>query len=244
MRYHDWSVNLKHQSILMTAMATTFLYTLDAGCMDITLSEIESKSEKDEELEKLRSALKHNIWPEELRSFEAHKKNIHNIGALLCKGDRIILPKELRARAMKSAHSGHIGQVAMKRIMRDFFWWPKMSSETEKFLNDCETCVLLARKNPPIPLASRDLPEGPWEIIQIDFLKVPGFGSGEFLMLVDTYSRFLFVIEMHSTNAEATNRALQEIFKWWGLPLIMQSDNGPPFQSSTFCNFWEDKGVK
>lgn len=219
------------------------LCTLDAGCMEISLSEIESASEQDEEMQNLRVALMHDVWPNDLRKYEAHKNNIHSLGALMCKGDRIILPKELRTRAMQSAHSGHIGEVAMKRIMREFFWWPRMSTETEKFIKTCETCVLLSRKNPPVPLVSRELPNGPWEIIQIDFLTVPGFGSGEFLIVVDTYSRFLFVAEMHRINADATNAALQDIFKRWGLPQIIQSDNGPPFQSSAFCNFWQEKGV-
>ncbi|XP_062557465.1 uncharacterized protein K02A2.6-like [Armigeres subalbatus] len=220
------------------------LCTLDAGCMEISLSEIEKCAEQDEEMKSLRYALEHKTWSTDLKQYEAHKKNMHSLGALICKGDRIILPKALRIKAITSAHSGHIGEVAMKRIMRDFFWWPRMGNEIEKFIKSCETCVLLSRRNPPVPLSSREMPQGPWEIIQIDFLMVPGFGTGEFLMIVDTYSRFLVVIEMHRTNADATNAALQDTFKRWGLPLIIQSDNGPPFQSSAFCNHWQEKGVR
>ncbi|XP_052561921.1 uncharacterized protein K02A2.6-like [Culex pipiens pallens] len=201
------------------------LCSLDAGCMEITMSEIESSSERDQEMELLRAALDSGSWPAELRGYEAQRNQIHKLGALLCKDDRIILPKDLRQRAMESAHGGHIGVVAMKRVLRDFFWWPQMSKQAEKFVKSCETCVLLSKRNPPVPLASRELPEGLWEILQIDFLSVPGFGSGEFLIVIDTYSRFLSVTEMQRTNADATNTALIQIFKRWGLPRIIQSDN-------------------
>lgn len=145
---------------------------------------------------------------------------------------------------MQLAHSGHIGETSMKRIMREFFWWPGMASDVEKFMKNCETCAKLSRKNPPVPLSNRELPDGPWEIIQIDFLSLPSFGTGEFLIIVDTYSRYLSVVQMKHTDAESTNAALCEVFKTWGCPKIIQSDNGPPFQSSSFIEFWENKGVR
>ncbi|XP_058827565.1 uncharacterized protein K02A2.6-like [Topomyia yanbarensis] len=145
---------------------------------------------------------------------------------------------------MTSAHGGHIGEASMKRIMREFFWWPNMSTDVVQFVKNCKTCAVLARKNPPLPLSNRVLPEGPWEIVQIDFLSIPVTGAGTLLVVVDTYSRYLTLVEMNQTDANSTNKALCQVFQTWGCPVIMQSDNGPPFQSSTFVTFWESKGVK
>ncbi|XP_062558000.1 uncharacterized protein K02A2.6-like [Armigeres subalbatus] len=221
-----------------------FLYALDIGHMDITWGEIEKFTEEDDELRRVRTALELDSWPKDLHRYEAHKKNLRYLGYLMFKDDRAILPEALRQVALRAAHGGHVGIVAMKKIMRQFFWWPGMSTATEKFVKDCEVCIQLSRKNPPIPLSSRILPDGPWEVLQVDFLKAPGFGTGDFLVVVDTYSRYLNVIEMRYTDADRTNAALCGIFKQWGYPLTIQSDNGPPFQSATFIKYWEDKGIK
>lgn len=220
------------------------LYAIDVGHMEISWEEIERETEKDDELRKVRNALQNNFWTKDLQKFEAQRKNLRFIGYLIFKDDRAVLPESLRQTAMQSAHGGHIGIVAMKKIMRQYFWWPGMSTAVENFVKGCEVCMQLSNKNPPIPLSSRLLPEGPWEVLQIDFLKVPGFGTGEFLVVVDTYSRYLFVVEMKQTDAESTNAALREVFQQWGCPLTIQSDNGPPFQSACFTRYWESIGVK
>ncbi|XP_062558328.1 uncharacterized protein K02A2.6-like [Armigeres subalbatus] len=221
-----------------------FLFALDTGSLDLTWEEIENASETDAENQLLRTAIELDQWPPELRKFEAQKKYLHSLGFLIFKDNRIILPEALRQRAMQTAHGGHIGEVTMKRIMREYFWWPRMSSEVECFVKKCETCIRLSRKNPPVPLSSRELPDGPWQILQVDFLSIPGFGSGEFLVIVDTFSRYISVVEMRHMDAESTNAALCEVFQLWGCPLILQSDNGPPFQSTHFIKFWEDKGIR
>ncbi|XP_041763028.1 uncharacterized protein K02A2.6-like [Anopheles merus] len=173
------------------------LYSLDAGDMSISWTEIQTASETDEELEAVR--------------------------------------------AIKAAHRGHVGCEATKRILREFFWWPNMAKQAALFVSNCEICLVISKRNPPIPLSSRQLPDGPWEILQIDFLSLRGYGSGEFLLTVDTYSPYLHVSEMKQTDARSTNAALCRVFSVWGLPLIIQSDNGPPFQGSEFIEYWESK---
>lgn len=220
------------------------LYFLDVGMMEITWDEITIEAEIDEELQKVRNALTSGQWEQGLRRFESEAKNLRMLGPLVFKDSKIILPRKLRGKAVKSAHEGHMGALSVKRILREYFWWPGLAKEADEYVKKCETCLLLSHKNPPIPLSSRTLPHGPWEILQIDFFTDKDFGYGEFLVLVDTYSRYLYVVEMRTIDADATNLALSRIFELWGYPLAIQSDNGPPFQSEKFIKTWEDKGVK
>lgn len=220
------------------------LYFLDTGTIEFTWDDIETEAEKDDELIQVREAIETGHWNKGLKRYESEAKSLRVLGALVFSKDRVILPYTLREKALNSAHQGHTGAASMKKILRTYFWWPGMAKQVENFVKGCETCFRLSKKNPPIPLTSRELPEGPWEILQVDFFSFKGCGSGEFLVVVDTYSRYLHVIEMTNTDANSTNEALSRIFEVWGYPLAIHSDNGPPFQSDRFVKTWEDRGVK
>lgn len=220
------------------------LYALDAGSMNISWKDIEQDSETDAELLEVREALASKTWPGHLRQYEQQRKYLRTMGPTIFKDDKIVLPERLRLRALEAAHQGHLGCAAMKRIIREYFWWPGIGKAVEQFVESCKTCLIISRRNPPIPLSCRSLPEGPWEILQIDFLTVRGCGTGEFLVVVDTFSRFLSVVEIRSIDARSTNAALMKIFATWGLPMIIQSDNGPPFRCTEFIDQWEEKGVR
>ncbi|XP_062557569.1 uncharacterized protein LOC134222440 [Armigeres subalbatus] len=220
------------------------LYLLDTGKIEFTWDEIESEAEKDSELVEVCEAIKTGHWDKHLKRYESESKSLRVLGALVFNRDRVILPHALRKKALVSAHQGHMGAASMKKILRNYFWWPGMAKQVEVFVQNCETCIRMSRKNPPIPLTSRILPDGPWEVLQVDFFSFKDCGSGEFLVVVDTYSRYLHVVEVRTTDANCTNEALCRIFEVWGYPLTICSDNGPPFQGDTFVKTWEDRGVK
>lgn len=220
------------------------LFLLDSGMLEISLNDIESHAQDNEEIIRVKSSIETGFWETDLRRFECQSKELHVFGSLVYRNEQIVLPDTLRQKAIDAAHQGHVGVGSTKRILRDYFWWPRLSKDVEARLKQCETCLRLSKKNRPIPLSSRSLPSGPWEILQIDFFTDKSFGTGEFLVIVDTYSRYLHVIEMKCMDAETTNAALNKVFLNWGYPLIIQSDNGPPFQSSKFVKIWEDKGIK
>ena len=68
-------------------------------------------------------------------------------------------------------------------------------------------------------------PGKPWVRIHVDFA---GPTKGQmYLIVIDSYSKWLEIIPTDSATAEVTIRALREIMSRWGLPLMMVSDNGP-----------------
>lgn len=81
-----------------------------------------------------------------------------------------VIPKSLKATVLTIGHEGNLGVVSMKQRLRTKVWWPKMEKDVEKFVKLCDACQLMSRPDPPEPLASTELPEGPWRAFAIDYL--------------------------------------------------------------------------
>ena len=63
------------------------------------------------------------------------------------------------------------------------------------------------------------------------------------LVVIDSYSRFPEVEIIHS-SARATIPELNRIFTTHGIPRIIKSDNGPPFDSNELGTFMQENGIK
>ena len=75
-----------------------------------------------------------------------------------------------------------------------------------------------------------------WEVLNIDF-----YGSlptGEYLLVViNRYSRFPEVEIVSSTKASVLIPKLDKIFAVHGIPAIVRSDNGPPFNGEDYSRY-------
>lgn len=93
----------------------------------------------------------------------------------------------------------------------------------------------------PEPLKMMQLTRGRWKEVAIDF--TGPFPSGDYLLVViDEYSRFPEVEIVTSTSARAVIPKLNAIFSRQGIPDVLKSDNGPPFNGHEFSNFAEYLG--
>nr|XP_058942016.1 uncharacterized protein K02A2.6-like [Pocillopora verrucosa] len=159
------------------------------------------------------------------------------------RGTCIVIPKGLRTTVLTIGHEGHLGVVSMKPHLRTKVWWPKLEKDVERFFKTCEACQLVGRPDPPEPVASTELPQGPWCAVTIDYLGL--LPSGEhILVVVDYYSRYYKVAVVRKITSEKTIECLETIFARHGLPEVLVSDNVPKLVSEKFKALLKENGIK
>ena len=84
------------------------------------------------------------------------------------------------------------------------------------------------------------LPNQVWEDLSVDFAEL---STRDYLLVVsDDYSRYPVVEIIRSLAAQTVIPKLQHIFSQFGIPRVLKSDNGPPFNSEAFATFATNLG--
>ncbi|KAL1286096.1 Uncharacterized protein TPS_00892 [Trichinella pseudospiralis] len=147
-----------------------------------------------------------------------HEISIHN-GCLLW-SSRVIIPLQARHKILKELHIGHSGIEQMKALARSY-----------------------SRASPPhAPVHKWESPRIPWTRIHVN-LAGPIYGKN-FLIVVDSFSKWLEVRQLKNTTSESVISCLRQIFSIHGLPDIIGSDNGTQFTSHTFQEYLNKGGIR
>ena len=91
-------------------------------------------------------------------------------------------------------------------------------------------------------MAAWNWPTGPWKRLHIDY--AGPFQGNMFLVIIDSYSKWLEVVPMKSTTSTATINQLRNLFANFGLPEHIVSDNGPQFTSAEFEEFTKKNNIR
>jgi hypothetical protein len=156
-------------------------------------------------------------------------------------GRRVIIPEKLQSCILDELHEGHPGMSRMKSLGRSFVWWPGFDADVEDRVRSCNACINVQGSPKAVPLLLWPWATEPWQRIHIDYLELAG---QHFLLVVDSYSKWLEVFVMDSTTASATIIALRSLFSRFGLPVEVVSDNGPQFIAQEFKDFLARNAVK
>lgn len=215
----------------------------DAQC--VNLAKIKLATKNDDLLIKLKECMltgfpKKKLSPE-LRPFLAIRSQLDNFDDVLLCESRVIVPAALRPAVLKMLHEHHLGVVRSKQLARKYFYWPGLNNELEKMVRACKTCMEVDADRLPKVFVPWPAPTRPFERVHLDFFDAL---SRRFLLLVDAFSRWTEIFPMQKTDASHVVAILRKIFLTFGNPILIVTDNGPPFSSKEFHEFCTSSSIK
>ena len=134
------------------------------------------------------------------------------------------------------AIAGHPGYIKTYSKIARTYYWPNMSKDIRKHVQECDACQRTKPSNqaPAGKLRPLPIPARPWESIGMDWLgPLPKSASGKDMILIaiDRLTKMARFIPTHSSvnSKEAADLFLREVFRHHGLPSNIVSDRDPRF---------------
>jgi len=162
---------------------------------------------------------------------------------LLLHSGRLVVPAtdQLRTRVIQEAHArlttAHPGRSKTKKLIASRYWWPRMSSDIEVFVENCMPChsSKYPRDKTPGLLQPIPPPQRPWQCLVVDFNELPPdkYGFDNALVMIDRLSKASWVVpcKRTSTARDAARMYYEGPYRIYGLPKEIISDRGPQFQA-------------
>ncbi|KFD49780.1 hypothetical protein M513_09375 [Trichuris suis] len=179
-------------------------------------------------------------WPatkqaDVFQSFIQRKSEISVHRNCLLWGNRVIIPEKAKTKVLELLHEAHPGMVRMKTLARSYVWWPRLGDDIEDTVKGCTVCQETQNAPKRAPMNPWERTETPWSRLHLDFA---GLFQGQiFLIVVDSYSKWLDVIPVSTASANAVIEKLALLFATHGLPDVIVTDNGTAFTSFEFKQF-------
>ena len=211
--------------------------------------EIRKSQREDEVLGKWVRAVMDKKFPKEYdysKEDQTMRKTFHSLRMIrgilyreVKEGDNVIqqlvLPKVYRHTVLQALHNdvGHPGRDRTISLIRERFYWPRMTAEIEKWTSECRRCLL--RKSPTNNLAPlvNIITTYPLELVCMDYLTLePAKGVGNVLVITDHFTKYALAIATKNQTAKTTAEAFHEHFiTHYGIPTRIHSDQGATFES-------------
>lgn len=210
---------------------------LDNIISDTKFNLTKSETEKDIELQCIKNYVINGCPSDKnkVREPALYRDQIVDNDGVLYKGNEIIIPQSSRTDILNRLHYNHMGINKTVERARDIVFWPGITKHIEDVVSNCPTCLTFQKET----LIPQKMGTRPWEIVAGDLYEIRG---KDFLIVVDTYSKFPEVVPISCLTSVTVIDKLKEMFARHGKPVVFCSDSGPQFSSADFNNFlksWE-----
>ena len=154
----------------------------------------------------------------------------------------ICLPSSMITSLLEAFHDdpltgSHFSLDRTYHKIKRYYWWPQMKTTIQKYIDACVLCKQynISRKKPHGHLQPISPPDGPFQMIGIDFcgpLKPTPRENQYVLVITDYFTRHITAVALPNCSAEITAQTLfNEFFCKYGIPVTLLSDRGSHFHN-------------
>lgn len=142
---------------------------------------------------------------------------------------------------LKKIHYAHFGKEKCKALARKSIFWIGMSKHIDDLVSNCDICLSFQKDNAKEPMLKKEIPNESWEIVSSDIFYLMG---EQYLIIVDTYSKYIEISKLPNQSKESVIKVLKENFARYGIPKILYTDSGPQYTSKAFLDFKKEWGFE
>nr|CAI5831076.1 unnamed protein product [Callosobruchus analis] len=161
--------------------------------------------------------------------------------------EKLVIPKSARFNILRKYHDevGHLGYKKCESLIKNKFWFQGMTKFIKKYVYACLDCAYkrsqYGRKEGFLfPIDKPDQPLHTWHIDHLGpYVKSVG-GYCYILMVVDSYSKYLFARPSRTVRSGETIKILKDLFSLFSVPKRIVSDCGKAFKSKQFREFSQE----
>lgn len=167
---------------------------------------------------------------------------------------QIVIPSSYRKHILALAHegswAGHLGVTKTYQNVLKHFYWPGLKTDVRQYCRSCHTCQVTGKPNqviPPAPLHPISVVGEPFERIIMDCVgPLPRTKSGnQFLLtLMCASTRYPEAIPLRKITSSSVVKAMTKFFSTFGLPRVIQTDQGTNFQSKLFKQVLKELNIQ
>ena len=167
---------------------------------------------------------------------------------------QLVIPETWVKQTLSHFHddplAGHLGAVKMLSAMAPRVYWKSMTSDVQKFVNTCNTCMKAKRaiKNTTIPMTLHSPAPfifSEWNLDAIGPLPETPEGNKYIQVAMDRFSRFCVAYPTADLTAHRTAyEFVKNVVCQHGVPTSVQTDNGTSYTGKEFKEMCQKYNIK
>lgn len=157
----------------------------------------------------------------------------------------------MRQQVVRAAHDdfGHFSADKTLHRLCQHYWFPRMRAYVERYIACCIACLYNKKKTGRKEgyLHPIEKPMVPFEMVHVDHLgPFPKSSKGNLhiLAVIDGFTKFAVLRPVKSTNSRITIHHLSDIFRLFGSPKVLVTDQGSSFTCKKFGEFCDKYTVR